>query len=187
MMLLEKKDTALYYISFEDEVLSVHENQVEYGISALQSYRKKVNHYLQNHQDDISVYKLRNNKTLTDPDYKHIEHLLWHELGTENEYHKTFGDKPLMQLVAGLVGLERSAANLLFSEFISDQTLNLNQIEFVQMIVEHIVENGALDKNLLNDHPFNKHGSITQLFNNRVETVRAIVKRIDALNERIAV
>ncbi|MDM8554398.1 type I restriction-modification enzyme R subunit C-terminal domain-containing protein [Desulfococcaceae bacterium HSG7] len=187
LALLEGEDTAIYYTSFEDEVISVHESQGEYDTGDLQSYRKKVNHYLQNHQDDMVVYKLRNNKPLTDSDYKHIEHLLWHELGTEDDYHKAFGDEPLMRLVAGLVGLERSAANDLFSEFISDQTLNSNQIEFVQMAVNHIVENGALDKNILNCHPFDKHGSIINLFEGRVNTVREIVKRIDALNERIAV
>ena len=186
LVLLEKENTIIYYTAFEDEVLSTHDGEWEYGDSDLQSYRKKVNHYLQNHKDDIVVYKLRNNKPLTDSDYKHLEHLLWHELGTEDDYHKECGDEPLIRFVARLVGLERSAANQLFSEFISDQTLNINQIEFVQLVVSHIVENGLLDKNILNDHPFNKHGSITHLFGGRMEIAREIIKRIDELNERIA-
>jgi len=187
LALLEKENSIIYYTSFEDEVLSIQDREGKYGVSELQSYRKKVNHYLQNHKDDIVVYKLRNNKPLTDSDYKHIEHLLWHKLGTEDDYHKEFGDEPLVRFVAGLVGLEPSAANHLFSEFISDQTLNINQIEFVQLVVSHIVENGSLDKNILNEHPFNKHGSIVHLFEGRMEIAREIVKRIDELNVRIAV
>ena len=101
--------------------------------------------------------------------------------------HETFGDEPLLKLVAGLVGLEREAANQLFSDFISDQSLNSQQMEFVNLIVNHIVENGSLDKKILNDHPFNKYGSITNLFEGKIDTVKQIVKRIDELNNRIEV
>ncbi len=93
-----------------------------------------------------------------------------------------------MKLAAGLVGLEISAANELFSEFISDQSFNSNQLEFVTLIVNHIVENGTLDTTILNTIiRFNKHGSIVTLFEGKMETVKGIVKRIDQLNNRIAV
>ncbi len=58
-------------------------------------------------------------------------------------------------------------------------------MEFVTLIVNHIIENGMLEKTILNDHPFNKYGNIVSLFENRLETVKGIVKRIDALNERV--
>lgn len=186
-MLLDKPNTKTYYTDFADEVLEVAEHPGEYAVSDLQSYRKKVNVYLKQHQDDLVVYKLRNNKELTESDIKHLERLLWQELGTEDDYHETFGDKPLVKLVAGLVGLEREAANQLFSDFISDQTLNSQQMEFVNLIVNHVVDNGSLDKNILNDHPFNRHGSITSLFAGKIDTVKEIVKRIDKLNNRTEV
>ncbi len=185
-VLLEKENTEIYYTNFTDEVMEVAENEGEYGVSDLQSYRKKVNAYLKQHQDDLVVYKLRNNKELTERDIKHLEKLLWEELGTEEDYKETFGDEPLVKLVAGLVGLEREAANQLFSDFINDQSLNSQQMEFVTLIVNHVADNGSLDKNVLNDHPFNKHGSITSLFAGKIDTVKEIVKRIDELNNRIA-
>ncbi len=64
---------------------------------------------------------------------------------------------------------------------------NSNQMEFVTLIVNHIVKNGTLDKKILNDHPFNKHGNIVNLFEGKMETANSIVKRIDQLNNRIAV
>jgi type I restriction enzyme, R subunit len=187
LVLLDKNNTEIYYTDFVDEVLEVAEHPGEYGVSDLQSYRKKVNAYLKQHQDDLVVYKLRNNKDLTESDIKHLEKLLWQELGTEDDYHETFGDESLVKLVAGLVGLEREAANQLFSDFISDQSLNSQQMEFVNLIVSHVVDNGSLDKNILNDHPFNKYGSITNLFEGKIDTVKQIVKRIDELNDRIEV
>lgn len=115
-----------------------------------------------------------------------MENLLWHELGTEKDYHQAFGDEPLVHFVAGLVGLERSAALEVFSEFMADHTLNSDQMEFVQLVVDHIVENGSLDKTILNDHPFNKHGSIVELFEGKLNIAKEIVKRIDTLNARVA-
>jgi type I restriction enzyme R subunit len=187
LILLDKMNVATYYTNFADEVLEVNENPGEFGVSDLQSYRKKVNAYLTIHQDDIVVYKLRHNKELTGTDIKHLEKLLWEELGSESDYRKEFGDEPLIKLVAGLVGLDRTSANKLFSDFISDQSLNSKQMEFVNLIVNHIVENGYLDKTILNDHPFNKYGSITNLFEGKRDTVIEIVKKINELNQRISI
>lgn len=187
LVLLEKENTEIYYTSFEDDVLEVAENPGEYGVSELQNYRKKVKAYLKEHQNDLVVHKLRNNKPLTENDFKHTEKLLWHDLGTKEEYQKVFGEEPLLKLVAGLVGLERTAANQLFSEFITDQSLNSNQLEFVDLVVNHVIENGMLDKTALNDHPFSKYGNILSLFDGKVEVVKKIVGRIDQLNERIVV
>ncbi len=177
----------IYYTDFSDEALETTEHYGEFSVSDLQSYRKKVNAYLKQHLDDLVVYKLRNNKGLTESDIQHLEKLLWQELGTEDNYHEAFGDEPLVKLVAGLVGLEREAANQLFSDFINDQSLNSRQMEFVNLIVNHIVKNGSLDKKILNDHPFNKYGSITNLFEGKIDTVQQIVKRIDELNRRTVV
>ncbi len=187
LVLLESEHTDIYYTSFEDEVIQIYENPGEFNAGNLWSYRKKVSAYLQKHKHDIVVCKLRNNEPLTGVDFKYIEELLWHDLGTEEDYHETFGDEPLMKLVAGLVGLERAAANELFSEFITDQSLNSNQMEFVTLIVNHIVENGALDKEILNDQPFSKFGSILNLFEGKMDVANIIVSRIDELNNRIEV
>jgi type I restriction enzyme R subunit len=187
LVLLEKENTTVYYTSFTDTVISVTDGEPEYGSNNLQNYRKKVNHYLQTHKHDLVVHKLRNNIALTESDVRYLEQLLWHELGTKEDYHQAFGDEPLVRFVAGLVGLERSTALEMFSGFMADHSLNSDQMEFVQLVVDHIVENGSLDKTILNDHPFNKHGSIVELFDGKLDVAKEIVKRIDMLNERVAV
>ena len=185
LVLLDKQNTEIYYTDFADEAMDVVESEGNYGVSDLLPYRQKVNAYLMTHQDDLVVYKLRNAKELTKSDVEHLQKLLFEEIGTEEEYHKTFGDEPLVKLVAGLVGLEREAANQLFSDFINDQTLNRQQMEFVTLIVNHVVENGSLDKTVLNEHPFNKYGSVSNLFEARIDTVKKVVGKIDELNRRI--
>jgi len=187
IQLLESEKTGLYYTSFKDEVLAMNENAGEYGSGEFKSYRKKVDAYLRDHENDLVVHKLRYNKELTEHDYKHLESVLWSDLGSEEDYHREFGDMPLLKLVAGMVGLDATAANDLFSEFINDQTLDGNQLEFVQLIVKHIVANGLIEKSALNQHPFTRHGSIIALFDGKIEVAQEIVKRIDQLNNRVAI
>ena len=185
IQLLEDESTGFYYTSFVDDVLAVADRPGEYGSGEFQNYRKKVNVYLRDHENDLSVHKLRFNKPLTEHDFKHFEDLLWNELGSPEDYKKEFGDEPLLKLIASLVGLDIAAANELFSEFINDQTLDSRQLDFVQLIVKHIVANGFIDKTALNEHPFNRYGNLIHLFDGKVNVAQKIVQRIDQFNARV--
>lgn len=149
----------------------------------MQNYRKRVNHYLNEHKDDMAVYKIRHKKPITQEDIKHLEKILWEDLGTKDEYEKEFGSESLVRLVLKIVGLDRGAANELFSQFLSDETLNLRQMEFVKLIVDFVVKNGIMDKNLLNEHPFNKYGSVVQLFDGKIDIAQGIIKVVDGINQ----
>jgi len=56
--------------------------------------------------------------------------------------------------VRSLVGLDREAAKRALGGFISGKTLSANQIEFVNMIVDHLTEHGVMDADLLYESPF---------------------------------
>ncbi len=110
-------------------------------VNDMQSYRKKVNRYLVEHQNDLAIYKLRNNKPLTVEDIKYLEKVLWQELGTKDDYLKEFGNEPLLMLVSKIVGLDPQAANEVFAEFLTDESLNINQMQFVKLLVNYIIKN----------------------------------------------
>ncbi len=184
---LDSNSNQVYYTNFEDEVLEVRENVGEYIVNDMESYRKKVNNYLREHESDLAIYKLRNNKPLSENDIKYFEKVLWNKLGTKTDFEKEFGNKPLLSIVSSLVGLDPKAANELFSEFISDKTLNSDQINFVKLIVDYIIENGSLDKRLLNEYPFTKKGTITNLFDGKIDVAKKIVEVIDIINSRLVV
>lgn len=179
---IETKD---YYTNFTDEVLSCEENEGEYSVNDLQSYRKKVNIYLKEHQDDLVVYKLRHNKPLSKDDIKHLERILWEEIGSKDDYISEFGEQPLLELVSKIVGLEPSAANEAFSDFLSDESLNTNQMEFVKLIINYVIANGIINKEVLNEQPFNKFGNVVELFENKIDVAKNIIQKIDDLNSRI--
>ncbi len=188
LTLLDKETQPLLYTNFEDTILSVHEDKGHYSVNDLKNYRQRVESYLNEHRDEIVIFKLRNNRKMTKEDIQRLEEVLWQELGTEEEYHKEFGDEPLVKLVAKLVGLERAAANEYFSEFLTNNSLNANQIDFVETIINHIVANGRLfDNSILQKHPFTKHGSVVELFDGKVEIIHGMMGKVRELNDRLVI
>jgi len=179
---IEKETQKIYYTNFQDEVLEVKENGPMYEVNDLQSYKKKVHHYLQAHKDQIAIYKLNNNKPLTAADVVALENILWKELGTKEDYEKDFGNTPITKLVRQIVGLDPKAANAAFSEFLSEERLNLNQVRFVKLIVDYVVKNGTLDKKVLQQEPFKTVGSIVEIFKDNMDDARKIIGIIDTIN-----
>ncbi|MDQ2087911.1 DEAD/DEAH box helicase family protein [Herbivorax sp. ANBcel31] len=184
---LDERSGEIYYTNFTDEIIDVEERPGEYTTNDMQSYRKKVNRYLNEHKDDLVVFKLRNNRELSEDDIKHLEKILWNDIGTKDDYEKEFGEEPLLKLVSKIVGLDSKAANELFSEFLSNETLNKNQMEFVKLIVNHIIKNGSLDKSVLNEHPFNRGGNVIDLFEGKLDIAKKIIGIIDKINGRLSV
>lgn len=180
---LERESQKNYYTNFTDMFTIINkEEEAFYGSNDLQNYRKKVNRYLKDHQDQTAIYKLRQNKPLTKQDVQTLEEILWIELGTEDDYKKEFGDTPITKLVRQIVGLDQQAANEAFSEFLNEEKLNVNQIKFVKLIIDYVVKNGTLEKKVLQEDPFRSLGSVTELFRDNIDDVRGIIGVIDSIN-----
>lgn len=56
--------------------------------------------------------------------------------------------------VRSLVEMERNAAKRAFDGFLSEKALSANQIAFVDMVVEHLTQHGAMDPALLYESPY---------------------------------
>lgn len=174
---LDKIRKKIYYTDFTDTIIAAAEGAPVYDSSDLRNYRKKVEFYLKEHSDKISVYKLRNNKQLSEGDLKELERILWQELGSKEDYIKEYGDTPVGRLVRRIVGVDRVAVNEAFSEFLTEVHLNINQIRFVNLIVDYIAANGNIDDNkVLMEEPFRSVGSITTLFRDDMGTAKRIME-----------
>lgn len=173
-----------------DTIIDSTEGEPIYGGNDLKNYRKKVEFYLKEHSDRLSVYKLRNNKKLSEADLKELERILWTEIGSKDDYIKEYGDTPIGRLVRQIVGVDKAAVNEAFSEFLTEERLNLNQMRFVNLIVDYIAANGNIDDNkVLMGEPFKSVGSITSLFKDDMGTAKQImevVTQIKRNSEEIA-
>ena len=181
---IERSQQKIYYTDFKDEVIEITENDSILNVNDLKSYRKKVEHYLKEHQheDTLAIYKLRNNKHLTKQDVEYLEHILWSELGSKEQYEKDFGDTPITKLVRKIVGLDRQAAVEAFSTFLSEENLNLQQTKFVELIIDYVVKNGVLERQALQQDPFTALGGITVVFKDQLPKAKGILDIIDRIN-----
>lgn len=175
-------DIVKYDTNFTDELLSTDWKEAELENDELKNYKAKAEFYIRQHQDNIAIAKLKTNKPLTELDVKTLEEILWHEVGTKQDYENEFGGKPLGEFVREIVGLDMNAAKEAFSEYLTDTSLDSRQIYFVNQIVEYIVHNGMLkDLSVLQESPFTDQGSVVEIFTDLNVWIR-IRKVIDNIN-----
>lgn len=186
---LQKEIQKIYTTHFEDMIVRHERSGAMYNANDLKNYRKKVEHYLKEHKDELAIFKLRNNKKITKEDLKTLERIMWQELGTTEDYKKEFGDVPVSKLVRKIVGLDRQAANEAFSEFLNSKSLNTSQVHFVKLIVDYVVKNGLIDDNkILQQDPFRTVGSIITLFKDNMgeaNRIMSIIKEIKLNSEEV--
>ncbi len=156
--LIEKQQRKPIYTDFEDEIGS--ETAIELpGFASPDSYerfRAKTRQFLREHEHDLVIHKLRMNEPLTTSDLQELERMLG-EGGATNPDHLTKAkteSEGLGLFVRSLVGLDREAAKQALSGFTAGKTLTANQIEFVNLIVDHLTEHGAMQPELLYESPF---------------------------------
>lgn len=185
--LIDRNERQIYYTDFKDEVVGIKDGEAIYNVNDLGNYKRRVEHYLKEYEDNLPIYKLKNNEGLTESDIEYFEKILWEEIGSKEEYEQAYGAQPLLKLVASITGMEREAAEKEFSKLLSDETLNSNQIDFVNNIVNYIVKNGSIEKQVLQEYPFNKNGGVINLFKDRIDVAKGIVSVIDKVNGRLSV
>ena len=142
-----------------------------------EDYKKKVNRYVAENGNSIAIYKLTHNIPLSSADYSELQRVLTTELGSQEDYHREYGDTPFGLLIRKIAKLDHDAAMGAFSAFINDASLNQKQIAFMHKIVNHVEKNGYMeDIKELQKPPFDKPISFIKLFDakRRVEIMKAI-------------
>jgi type I restriction enzyme R subunit len=156
--LIEKKDRHIVYTDFEDEMGDEVEVEIGPFVSAgdFEKFRAKAQQFLREHEDHMAVHKVRTNHPLTSTDIEELGRILVESgVGTAADVQRAAAtNHGLGIFVRSLVGLDRGAAKEAFAAFLSGKTLSANQIEFVNMIVDHLTENGAMDPALLYSSPY---------------------------------
>lgn len=119
-------------------------------------FRAKAQAFLRAHQDHVAVHKLRMNKALTTTDLSELERMLLESgIGPREDLERaTQETEGLGLFVRSLVGLDRGAAKEALGAFVTDTTLSANQIEFANLIVNHLTEHGVMDPARLYESPF---------------------------------
>jgi len=156
--LIERRSRKVVYSDFEDEIGESRQSALT-GSAAVgtdfERFKAKARVFLLEHEDRLAVQKLRRNRPLTTVDLGELE-LLLQEAGGSAEHIGEARKRGvgLGLFIRSLVGLERGAAKELFNDFLASLQANANQIEFIDLIVDHLTEQGAMEASRLYESPF---------------------------------
>lgn len=156
--LIEKQKRKPIYTDFEDELGA--ETTVELpgvtGANEFEKFRAKARAFLRQHQDHIAIHKLRMNKALTPADLAELERMMAAAgIGGAHDIARAKQESAGLGLfVRSLVGMDREAAKDALAGFLRDKVLSANQIEFVNLVINHLTEHGVMDAGLLYESPF---------------------------------
>ena len=156
--LIDKKTRKPIYTDFKDELGDEEAFDLP-GFSSgddFERFRAKARSFLRAHQDHIAVRKLRMNLPLSAIDLEELERMLAEGgVGSTEDIQRARDEsRGLGVFVRSLIGLDREAAKQVFAAFLNGRTMNSNQIEFVNLIIDHLTENGVLDPGILYESPF---------------------------------
>lgn len=159
MFALDKTEKYVVYTNFEDEVQGVSDvTPPSYTASLdLSQYRKKTEQYIKEHQDQITIQKLKRNKPITQSDLDTLEELLLNASGMADKVlyrEKVLESKPLGRFIRELIGLDMSAAKEAFSDFLDEGAYSSQQIQFVNQIINYLMSNGTLEIAHIFEPPF---------------------------------
>ena len=132
---------------------------VRMRLEAVERFQKKVEDYLKSHLDDLVIHRLRMNEQLTPVDLQELEAKLQAIGEKEGEtllsrLLERSGSPSLVHFVRGMVGMDRAAAQSAFSKFLTDRSLTVNQIRFIEMVIEQLTARGVMDLSSLYEPPF---------------------------------
>ncbi len=156
--LIEKRKRKPIYTDFEDEMgvgTGVELPGFGHGTDDAK-FRAKARAFLRAHQDHVAIHKLRMNKALTVADLAELERMLGESgIGAAADLRRAVeASHGLGLFVRSLVGLDRQAAKECLAGFLVGKSLGANQIEFVNLVVDHLTEHGVLDAAMLYESPF---------------------------------
>ncbi|MCH5218448.1 MAG: DEAD/DEAH box helicase family protein [Muribaculaceae bacterium] len=119
------------------------------------TYREKLLDFLTNNRNHPVLQKIHNLEKLTGEDIDELEHILWQELGTKEDYERYLrreqmtADIPVAAFIRKVNGVDRKKAIQMFTEFISANTLTAGQEEFINSILNYVCQNGDMDVRVL--------------------------------------
>ncbi|MEU0076295.1 DEAD/DEAH box helicase family protein [Micromonospora tulbaghiae] len=155
--LIERSKRAIVYTDFTDElgeISVVTLNDIKIGTD-FERFRAKARVYLRAHEDHLALQKLRRNKQLSPTDLDELERMLAASGGGSEDIDEARRSAHGLGLfIRSLVGLDREAATEAFGDFLTSRTLSANQINFVNLIVAHLTQNGVMEPERLYDSPF---------------------------------
>lgn len=119
-------------------------------------FRARAQDYLRKHEDHVALQRLRRNKPLTEEDLASLSEMLVAS-GSDHQVDIAWvteraGDLGLF--IRSLVGLDRAAAAEAFGSYLDQSQFSVDQVRFVELIVDELTANGLMEPARLYESPY---------------------------------
>ena len=104
------------------------------------------------------------------------------DLGNKVLFEKAYGAQPFGKFIRSIVGLDITAAKDAFSTFINAPALNVQQIRFIDTIIQYLTINGTIDASALFAPPFtdiSSNGLIDVFNNDQSAEIISLVEKVN--------
>ncbi len=186
---LDKGEKVIVYTNFQDEQGAVTEVEMPSVGIGLEQYRKKVQKFVLDNENQLTIARLKRGKAITALDLEKLDELLFEASGIpdRDQYRELIHpDKSLGVFIREMVGLDQQAAKGAFAEFLDTGSYNANQIEFINRVIEWLCQNGTMAPSALMEPPFsNMHddGAFGFFSEEKVIAIADKLREINALAE----
>jgi type I restriction enzyme R subunit len=176
------------YSNFEDEMRGaelIPLTGVSIGVDT-ERFREKALDFLRDKFDEPALHKVRWNEPLTAADLDSLEEMLVQAgVGTSAQIEEVARQENGLGLfLRSLVGLDRAAAKRAFDGFIHERPLNASQLDFVNLVIEHLTQCGWMKPEQLYSSPFTDEFSAgpNSVFS-EPQAVQALIATLNAVQE----
>lgn len=127
------------------------------GVPIKVSYKQKILDFLVENRNLPVLNRIYSMEQLSIEDIKELEHILWSELGSKEDYEKLSKENNVAVFIRSIIGIDRRSAVERFSKFIAGSQLNSEQEEFLMNIISYVCSNGDITKEIVvNEAPFDE-------------------------------
>ncbi len=162
--LIEKQKRRPIYTDFEDAMGDEFAVELP-GFAtpdSFERFRAKARQFLKAHEDHVAIHRLRTNQPLTTSDLSELERMLAESgIGSPEDVRRAKeASNGLGLFIRSLIGLDREAAKTALATFIAGTTFSSHQLDFVNLIVNHLTEHGYMEPGLLYESPYTDFSSV---------------------------
>ncbi|MDD7282125.1 MAG: type I restriction-modification enzyme R subunit C-terminal domain-containing protein [Erysipelotrichaceae bacterium] len=173
--LLEEKIVA---VTIDNDDQTQDGDNVDTPFIDIRTYKEKVMDYLMENSNNPTLVKIKNLEPLTHEDFEALQDILWVKCGSKNDYYSISKLDNLAVFIRSIIGIDQNAVNEKFSEYLDENTLSAEQMEFIHSIINYARENGDVTKqDLVEESPFDSI-NVLDLFSENAYVVANVVNQL---------
>ena len=155
---IERESKKPLFTNFRDTIGEgeIIDNKELIDTDEFEEFRQQTRNICKKYEDNLTIQRLKKNKALTQEDLNQLEaFLIEQNIGDKKMIDEVIKREHSLGLfIRKLIGLDRTAAIKVFSEFLNDGIYSSKQIQFINEIINYLTQHGVMDIGRIYEQPF---------------------------------